>query len=105
MGRNDAAIRRYWQERVDNSRFQRQMVAVDLGQQQIGRSQWCLARSGWNHADWRHIVFSNKSHFQLCPDNPRRRVWRHLVQRADPAFTTERHISLQSEVMVWGTIP
>ncbi|GFX08620.1 hypothetical protein TNCV_4171191 [Trichonephila clavipes] len=23
MGRSDAAIRRYWQERVDNSRFQR----------------------------------------------------------------------------------
>ncbi|GFT03436.1 hypothetical protein TNCV_2985971 [Trichonephila clavipes] len=27
--------------------------------------QWCLARSGWNHDDWRHIVFRDKSRFQL----------------------------------------
>ncbi|GFV34751.1 HTH_Tnp_Tc3_2 domain-containing protein [Trichonephila clavipes] len=27
--------------------------------------QWYLDRSGWNHAEWGHIVFSNKSRFQL----------------------------------------
>ncbi|GFY35830.1 hypothetical protein TNCV_4842061 [Trichonephila clavipes] len=59
--------------------FSVMMVEVDLGPQQIG---------------------SDKSLFQLCPDNHRRRVWRRLVQCADPAFTTARHTSLQSEVMV-----
>ncbi|GFU75959.1 transposable element Tc1 transposase [Trichonephila clavipes] len=46
----------------------------------------------------------DKSHFQLCPDNHQRRFWRCQVQRADPAFTTARHTSFQSEVMVWGAI-
>ncbi|GFX09818.1 transposable element Tc1 transposase [Trichonephila clavipes] len=50
--------------------FSFMMIAVDLGQRQIGR----------------------------------RCVWRRLVQRADPAFPTARHTSLQSEVMVWGAI-
>ncbi|GFV65892.1 HTH_Tnp_Tc3_2 domain-containing protein [Trichonephila clavipes] len=29
------------------------------------RLEWCLARSGWNHADWGHLVFSDDSRFQL----------------------------------------
>ncbi|GFT90485.1 transposable element Tc1 transposase [Trichonephila clavipes] len=32
-------------------------------------------------------LFSDESHFQLCPDDHRRRVWRHPGQGADPAFT------------------
>ncbi|GFX95357.1 transposable element Tc1 transposase [Trichonephila clavipes] len=51
-----------------------------------GRSQWSLAPSVWNHFDWLRIVFSDKSRFQLCPDNHRRRVWRRPGQSADPAF-------------------
>ncbi|GFX82709.1 transposable element Tc1 transposase [Trichonephila clavipes] len=101
--RSDVAIKRYWQERVDNSRFQRHDVPITPTHSRA-RLQRCLARSGWNPTDWEHIVFSEKSHFQLCPDNHRRRVWRRLVQRADPAFTTARHTSLQSEVMVWSAI-
>ncbi|GFS88102.1 transposable element Tc1 transposase [Trichonephila clavipes] len=68
------------------------------------RLQWCLARSGWNHADWGRIVFSDESHFQLCPGNHRRRVWRRLGQRADPSFTIACHTSPQLGVMVWGAI-
>ncbi|GFX62351.1 transposable element Tc1 transposase [Trichonephila clavipes] len=55
----------------------------------------------WNHADWGRIVFSDESHFHLCPDNHRRRVWR---QRAEPAFTIVRHKGPQQRVMVWGAI-
>ncbi|GFS65978.1 uncharacterized protein TNCV_2510131 [Trichonephila clavipes] len=58
------------------------------------RLQWCLASSGWNHADWERIVFSDESHFQLCPDVHRRRVWRRPGQRSDPAFTIAGHTSL-----------
>ncbi|GFY16857.1 uncharacterized protein TNCV_3689151 [Trichonephila clavipes] len=96
------------------------MVAVDLGQQQIGRtnclsdqlsqhlihryqpSEWCLILSGWNHADWRRIVFSDESHFQMCPYNHRRSVWRSPGQCADPTFTVARHTDPQPGVMVWG---
>ncbi|GFV07632.1 transposable element Tc1 transposase [Trichonephila clavipes] len=68
------------------------------------RLQWCLARSGWNHADRGRIVFINESRFQLCPDDHRRRVWRSPGQRADPAFTIVRPTGPQPRVIVWGAI-
>ncbi|GFX12528.1 transposable element Tc1 transposase [Trichonephila clavipes] len=40
------------------------------------RVQWCLARPGWNNADWGCIMLSDEYHFQLCPDYYRKRVWR-----------------------------
>ncbi|GFW15270.1 transposable element Tc1 transposase [Trichonephila clavipes] len=66
--------------------------------------QWCLARSGWNHADWRRIVFSDESCFQLYPDDPQRRVWRRPGQCPDLAFTIARQTGPQPGVMVWGAI-
>ncbi|GFX09997.1 uncharacterized protein TNCV_4101361 [Trichonephila clavipes] len=60
--------------------------------------------AGWNHADWGRIVFSDESHFQLCPDNHRRRVWRHLGQRADPVFPIAFHTSPQPGVILRSAI-
>ncbi|GFV61952.1 transposable element Tc1 transposase [Trichonephila clavipes] len=74
MGRNDAAIRRCWQEWVDNGRFQR------------------------------HDVFSDESRFHLYPGDHRRHVWRRPGKRADPAFTTACHMGPQQEVMVRDAI-
>ncbi|GFX20194.1 HTH_Tnp_Tc3_2 domain-containing protein [Trichonephila clavipes] len=70
----------------------------------IHRRLWCLAQSGWNHADWGSTVFSDESRFQLCSDDNRKRVWRRPRQRADPPFTIECHTGTQPDVMVWGTI-
>ncbi|GFV91838.1 transposable element Tc1 transposase [Trichonephila clavipes] len=67
------------------------------------RLQRCLARSGWNHAEWGRMVFSDESRFQLCPDD-HRSVWRWPGQRADPAFTIACHSGPQPGVMVWGAI-
>ncbi|GFW56873.1 transposable element Tc1 transposase [Trichonephila clavipes] len=63
------------------------------------RLQWCLARSGWNHADWGRIVFSDESHFPLCPDDHLRHVWRRPWQRADPAFTIVRSTGPQPRLI------
>ncbi|GFX58555.1 transposable element Tc1 transposase [Trichonephila clavipes] len=63
------------------------------------RLQWCLDRSGWNHVEWGLIVFCDKSRFQLCLDDHRRRAWRRPGQRAIPAFTIARHTGSQPEVM------
>ncbi|GFW20547.1 transposable element Tc1 transposase [Trichonephila clavipes] len=41
----------------------------------------------------------------MCPDNHPRRVWRHLGQSADLAFTIARHTSPQQGVMVWDPSP
>ncbi|GFS59981.1 transposable element Tc1 transposase [Trichonephila clavipes] len=65
---------------------------------------WCLALSGWNHVDWGCIEFNDKSHFQLCPDDHRRRVWRRPWQRSDPTFPIVHHSGPQPEVMYPGLI-
>ncbi|GFW65110.1 HTH_Tnp_Tc3_2 domain-containing protein [Trichonephila clavipes] len=137
MGRSDVAVRRRWQDWVDNGRIQRHdgsgrhrsttnwedrlivrsaVAASDSSLSTIRRvicirvstitlhSLWNLTRSHWNCTDCGRIVFSDESHFQLFPDNHRRRVWRHLGQRADPAFPTARQSGPQAEVMVWSAI-
>ncbi|GFU88669.1 transposable element Tc1 transposase [Trichonephila clavipes] len=68
------------------------------------RLQCCLTRSDWNHADWGPIVLSDESRFQLCPVDHRGRVWRSPAQRADPAFTIERHTGPQPGVIDWDAI-
>ncbi|GFY00027.1 uncharacterized protein TNCV_1341251 [Trichonephila clavipes] len=66
------------------------------------RLEWCLDLSGWKHADWGRIMFSDESRFYLCLDDHRRRVWRRPGQRAKPAFTIAGHTGSQPEVMLPG---
>ncbi|GFX31791.1 uncharacterized protein TNCV_171241 [Trichonephila clavipes] len=61
------------------------------------RLQWCLAGSGWNHAEWGRIVFSDESRFQLCPDDSQRRVQTHQGQRTYPAFTISLYTGLSTK--------
>ncbi|GFX03556.1 HTH_Tnp_Tc3_2 domain-containing protein [Trichonephila clavipes] len=61
--------------------------------------QWCLNRSGWNHADWGRIVFSDELRFQLCPDDSRRRVWRH--QGSMPILLSLLHAKKAHNLDLW----
>ncbi|GFS52445.1 HTH_Tnp_Tc3_2 domain-containing protein [Trichonephila clavipes] len=56
--------------------------------------QRCLTRSGWYQADWGRIVLSNKSRFQLCRDDNRKRVWRHPGQQAYYCTLHMRYVPL-----------
>ncbi|GFS57609.1 HTH_Tnp_Tc3_2 domain-containing protein [Trichonephila clavipes] len=111
MGRSHAAIRRCWHvhhghsKTADRAKFTLVLTATPPAHCRA-RLQWCLLRSGCDQADWGRIVFSDESHFQLCLDNHRRRVWRRLGQRADPAFTIAGPTSPQPGVIyiVWDTI-
>ncbi|GFS61477.1 transposable element Tc1 transposase [Trichonephila clavipes] len=60
--------------------------------------------TGWNHAVWGRIIFSDDSRFHLYPDDHRRCVWRRPGQHPDPAFTIACHTGPQQGVMVWGTL-
>ncbi|GFT84714.1 uncharacterized protein TNCV_2767231 [Trichonephila clavipes] len=53
---------------------------------------------------WFSNIFSDKSRFQLCPDDNQRHVWNCPEQRADPAFTIAHHTDPQPGVMVWDAI-
>ncbi|GFT98111.1 uncharacterized protein TNCV_789301 [Trichonephila clavipes] len=99
MGRSDAAIRRCWQELVNNGRFQ---CHDGSGRPRTTEDQEDI--DCWNHAEWGRIVFSDEFRFHLCPDDHRRRVWRRLGQRADPAFTMASHTRPQQRLIIWSTI-
>ncbi|GFT93934.1 transposable element Tc1 transposase [Trichonephila clavipes] len=90
MGRSDVAIRRCWQEWVDNSKFQRH----DGGSQTRNTDREEVL-SGSNHADRVRIMLRDEPRFQLCPSDNRRRVWRRLGQCVDSAFTVARHTGPQ----------
>ncbi|GFW93471.1 transposable element Tc1 transposase [Trichonephila clavipes] len=70
----------------------------------VARLQWCLARSGLNHANRGRIKLSDESRFKLCPNDCRRRVWRPPEISTDPAFTITHHTGSQLGVMVRGAI-
>ncbi|GFU67737.1 transposable element Tc1 transposase [Trichonephila clavipes] len=74
--------------------------ACTLSSQITLTSQWCLTKSGCNHADRGHAVIRDESRFQLCPDDHRRRVYRRPGQRGDPAFTIVCHTDLQPGVIM-----
>ncbi|GFX66077.1 transposable element Tc1 transposase [Trichonephila clavipes] len=86
------------------SEFGRSRI-IELKEAVCGKSEnRSSSRSDWNHTDRGHILFSDESRFQLCPDVHRGRVWRILGQRADPAFNIACHTGPQSGVIVWGAI-
>ncbi|GFX41733.1 uncharacterized protein TNCV_388461 [Trichonephila clavipes] len=90
--------------------FSVMMVTVDLGPQQIRRTD-CLSDQmsqrlihRYLPSDVRPTLFSDDSRFQLFPDDHRRRVWRRPGQRADPVLPIPRHTHPQPGDMVWGAI-
>ncbi|GFU28981.1 hypothetical protein TNCV_470981 [Trichonephila clavipes] len=48
-------------------------------------------------------MFSDESRFQLCPDDHRRRIWRHPGLSSDPAFTFAHRTALNQELWIIGT--
>ncbi|GFX38379.1 transposable element Tc1 transposase [Trichonephila clavipes] len=106
MGRSYAAIRKCWEEWVDSGRFQhhdgsgRPRATADQEDRLTVRSAVTALDSSLSTIR----LFSDGSHFHLCPDDHRRRVWRRSGQRANPAFTIARHTGPRQGVMVWGAI-
>ncbi|GFV26668.1 transposable element Tc1 transposase [Trichonephila clavipes] len=98
MGRSDTAIRRCWQEWVENGRFQRHNSS-DRPRATADQEDRLIVRLAVTALDQ-----SDESRFQLCPDGNQRRAWRRPGQRADTAFTIARHTYSQPVVMVWSSI-
>ncbi|GFU76793.1 uncharacterized protein TNCV_4519501 [Trichonephila clavipes] len=117
MSRSDAAIRRCWKEARMGGQWQ---ISASWGTSFIVINHQTNGPHTSVHHDHSQtadrakftfvstptpsIVFGDESRFHLCPDDHRRRVWRRPGQRADPAFTIERHAGPQPGVMVWGTV-
>lgn len=69
------------------------------------RLQWANQHLQWNLANnWRHVVFSDESHFLLQHHDARRRVYRRQGERYHQQCVDEAPPHGGGGVMVWGAI-
>ncbi|GFW08064.1 transposable element Tcb2 transposase [Trichonephila clavipes] len=55
-------------------------------------------------AEWKQVVFSGKSRFNLSSEGNRDYVWRPRGERLNPAFALQRHTAPTDGVMIWGAL-
>ncbi|GFX60245.1 transposable element Tcb1 transposase [Trichonephila clavipes] len=53
------------------------------------RLEWCRTRRNWTTAEWKQVVFSDESRFNLSSGDNRIRVWRPRGERLNPAFALQ----------------
>ena len=68
------------------------------------RLQWANAHLRWPLAQWRRVLFTDESRFQLFRADGRHRVWRRLGERFADANVVRRVAFGGGGVMVWGGI-
>ncbi|GFU08223.1 transposable element Tc1 transposase [Trichonephila clavipes] len=67
------------------------------------RLHWANVHRSWR-ADWKQVVFSDKSRFNLWHHDGRIRVRLYAGERRIPECIMERHSGRTPGVMVWGAI-
>lgn len=71
----------------------------------VARLQWATQHLRWSvRNNWRHVVFSDESHFLLQPHDGRRRVYRRVNERYHQQAVDEAPPHGGGGVMVWGAI-
>ena len=67
------------------------------------RLQWARERRHWR-AEWRNVVFTDESRFNMSSNDGRLRVRSYAGERSLRACILQRHRGPTSGVMVWGAI-
>lgn len=65
------------------------------------RLSWARERLSWVK-DWRFVIWSDESRYELCGSNRRQWVWRRPEQKMDIDCLVPTFKSGQKSVMVWG---
>lgn len=73
-------------------------------QQRTARRQWALRHSRWTRADWRMVMFSDESRYNLDHHDGRIRVWRRPGERYCPPCVASHDRWGGGSVMVWAGI-
>ncbi|KAK7103623.1 hypothetical protein V1264_018489 [Littorina saxatilis] len=70
----------------------------------MARQQWAQDHINWNWRQWRHILFTDESHFCISHVDGRVRVWRRRGERYAGDCVMEHNAQGGPNVMVWGGI-
>jgi hypothetical protein len=69
----------------------------------MNRVAWCKDRVNWTEEDWRKVLFSDESPFQLR-DNRKKRVWKLLEEEFHASHYTGT-VKHDFKINVWGCFP
>jgi hypothetical protein len=64
---------------------------------------WAKERKGWEE-EWKNIIWSDESKFELFRGNGRRWVWRKPHEKYNPEYLIPTFKSGQDGIMVWGCL-
>ena len=79
------------------------LASIDQRPHKRLRLQWSRERRHW-HAEWRNVVFSDESRFNMSCNEGRIRVRRYAGERNLRACILQQHRAPTPSVMVWGAI-
>ena len=88
-----------------NLRARRPVVRQSLTRQhRIARRQWALGNCRWTRAEWRMVMLSDESRYNLDHHDGRILVWRSPVERYAPHCVASHDRWDGGSVMVWAGI-
>ena len=65
---------------------------------------WARAHQSWSMEQWRRVIFSDKSKFNLFGSDGLQYCWRRRGEALDPRYTKKKVKHGGGKVMVWGCI-
>lgn len=68
------------------------------------RLKWATAHKSWLIGDWRKVIFSDESKFNLFGSDGLQYCWRKKGQALDPRYTKKQVKHGGGKVMVWGCV-
>ena len=68
------------------------------------RLAWATDHAAWTEREWRRVIFSDESKFNVFGSDGCRYVWRQQGQEYDPCYTQKMVKHGGGSVMVWGCI-
>ena len=66
--------------------------------------EWAQAHAHWTAEDWKLVIFSNESKFNLFGSDGRRRCWRKPGEEFDEIYVRNEVKHGGGNVMVWGCV-
>ena len=79
------------------------LASIDQRPHKRLRLQWSRERRHW-HAEWRNVVFSDESRFNMSCNEGHIRVRRYAGERNLRACILQQHRAPTPSVMVWGSL-
>ena len=97
---SERTVRRYWRNTLGLKAYKIRVRPKLTEKQRAQRLQFCKERKNWTVEEWKRVLFSDESPFQLFhhPNRQNERVWAKNPAEVPKAFS----VKFPPKLMVWG---